>query len=86
MSHYIHEMKWQGKKVGVHIGWDQPLQRFFMYIENLDATDDEDMLIFDNLRMHDPDLPLETWLDILAALGIELPQELTEQVVRDSES
>lgn len=72
-------------KFEVLTGWDRPLNRFFLVIERLDAKDDDpdEGYAFDNLRLPDPSMTLESIDVTLRRFGVIPPPTLFTDLVRD---
>lgn len=86
MSQHWLKTTHQGKLVTVMMGWDCPLQGYFMTIF-IDNTDDkEDSFLYNNL---DLDLAhpktLDPFIQALDELQIKVPAEMIEDVKRDGE-
>ena len=65
------------------MGWDRPLQGFFMVIHK--ENDPEDEPFWSNLN-HDPSHPqtLQPFIDVLGALEIHLPTEMIAEIHHDA--
>jgi hypothetical protein len=93
MSQHVIELEHKGKEIEVLIGWDRPLQRFFLVIEEIESEDVEpdEEYIYSNLN--DSNLPdgcdeytnLEYFKGILQMLGIEIPQQIFIEVYKNME-
>ena len=87
MSQHFFNTTHNGEAITVMMGWDKPLQGFFMVIE--DKTSKEDGFIYSNLE--DPELArtggfaqtIESFVNKLDELGIEVPVEMLEGVEMD---
>lgn len=86
MSQHFYPTEHQGRPATILIGWDRPLQGYFMVIED-DGTDD-DQFIYSNLE--DPALPcgvsrsLDPFQRKLAELGLALPASVLDAVRADA--
>jgi hypothetical protein len=87
MSQHFFNTTHKGEAITVMMGWDKPLQGFFMVIE--DKASKEDDFIYSNLE--DPELAqagglaqtIEPFVNKLDELGIEVPVEMLEGVEID---
>lgn len=85
-QHYFKSMH-QGRPVQILMGWDRPLQGFFMVVERLDATDDDVALLYSNLdddtleNAHPDDLAV--FQARLTALGLTVPDKMLEEIRQD---
>lgn len=87
MSQHFYNTNHNGKPISVLMGWDKPLQGFFMVIE--DKTSKGDDFIYSNLE--DPSLAqvgglaqtIEPFVNKLNELGIAVPIEMLECVEMD---
>ncbi len=87
MSQHFFKTTHKGEVITVMMGWDKPLQGFFMVIE--DKTSGDDGFIYSNLE--DPELAqsggfaqsIEPFVNKLGELGIEVPIEMLECVEMD---
>ncbi len=88
MSRYDFRTTYKGEPVEVIISWDVPLQGYFMYVERLDGTDEDDEghFVFSNLYDADDSHPktLDPFLEVLARLGIEAPADIIDDVKDDA--
>lgn len=79
MSRHLFDTTQSGLDVQVAMGWDRPLQRYFLTV-----TDGADGFLYCNLDEPDPDhLSIH---DIRAALGrlqVEVPEAMFEALVAD---
>lgn len=89
MSQHYFNTQHQGRPIRVLLGWDRPLQGFFMVIERMDAKDDESDYLYSNLT--DEDLPVSQpqeiapYLQRLEEFGIVIPQKMLPEVLSDRE-
>jgi hypothetical protein len=88
MSQHLFSTQFDGKPVVVMMGWDRPLQGFFLVVE---ASDDEnEEYVYTNLE--DPALipwmglppTIEPFLAKLRELGIVVPARMLEEVKADA--
>lgn len=84
MSQHCFDTLHDGKKTRIVMGWDRPLQGFFMYIEK---EDDEDVPYWSNLDWEDSHpRTLQPFIEALKALNISVPNKLLAAVVADGEN
>lgn len=87
MSQHIYKTVHSGRPVQVLMGWDRPLQGFFLVIEYLDKALYENNYLYSNIDDMSLDcaLPkaLRPFLDRLATFGISVPQPMLQQVLAD---
>ncbi len=70
------------KKTHILLGWDKPLQGFFLVIEK---EDDIDNPFWSNLDIKDSHpKKLDTFIMILKNMNIKLPDTIEQEVIRDS--
>jgi len=90
MSQHHFATMLQGRPVEVLMGWDRPLQGFFMLVSRGDAGDDEDEYLYCNLDDHAlvrcGGLPaaMDHFVVQLRKLGIEVPPAMLAEVERDA--
>lgn len=97
MSQHLFSTQHAGKPVVVLMGWDRPLQGFFLVVEeteprDVDEDDDDGSYVYSNLM--DPDLipwmglppTLDPFITKLQALGIAIPSRMVEEVKADAEA
>jgi len=88
MSQHFFSTTYQGQPVSVCLGWDRPLQGFFMLIEKEGIAEDADQE-FVYLNLEDPDLKMGFHRDInsivdgLARFEIAVPEKLIVEVIKD---
>lgn len=88
MSQHVLPTQCNGKAVEVLMGWDRPLQGFFLVIEVMDGESEE--YLYSNLE--DPALmrwmglppTLDPFLAKLKELGITVPQQMVQEVEADA--
>lgn len=86
MSQHIYPSSYKGLPITILMGWDRPLQGFFMVIE----LEEAEGLIYSNLD--DPKLipfgglpdSLEHFSEKLDELGLSVPQAMIEQIELDA--
>src|SRR5581483_5231448 len=70
--------------VVVYMGWDRPLQGFFMFIERPACGDDDCRYLYSNLDEEEPHpKTIGRYLDVLRCLEISIPDEMIDEVLRD---
>ena len=76
MSRISFTSRYDDKRVQVCAGWDRPLQCYFMTVFNLDATDDEDEVIWDDSMDYDSSVLRSTdrLQEKLASFYIDAPK------------
>lgn len=84
MSQHCFETEHQGEPIRVLLGWDRPVNDFFLVIERTEPEQDQD----DYLYVSRHDAPLEhrslAFLEVkLSELGIEVPSQMLDQVAVD---
>lgn len=68
-------------------GWDRPLQRFFLVIEDQkDIEAENDNYVFSNLKLPNPDMSLEQVKQVLTDNGIEWPETLFTDLALDQKN
>lgn len=84
MSQHHFYTQHNGEKTHVLMGWDYPLQGFFLVIEK---ESDLDVPFWSNLNAEDAEEAhpknLKSFLDILKKLDIEIPVEMLEDINQD---
>lgn len=84
MSRHRYRTQHQGRPVMIDMGWDRPLQGYFMMVVRADAADSEDMFLFDNLAQTvSHPATLQPFLEQLERMSITVPEEMIEEVDRD---
>lgn len=89
MSRHYFKTEYSGKPVEVLMGFDRPLDGFFMVIDYLEEPEDDedeedDGYIFSNLWQEDPHpQTLKPYVDKLAELKISVPTEMIEEIEED---
>lgn len=86
MSRHYFQTTYAGKPAEVLMGFDRPLDGFFMIIDYLDEPEDdnEDHYIYSNMREKNPHPPtLTPFLEKLAELDISIPAEMIQEIEID---
>lgn len=82
-QHYFHTTH-QDEPVSILMGWDHPLQGFFMIIERPECNDDGARYLFSNLNEEDSHpKSLRRFLDVLREFQLALPEEMINEVLKD---
>lgn len=84
--HHFHTTN-KGQFVLVTIGWDRPLQGYFMMVEKqgISESQDEDQFLFNNLEwIESHPIILEPFIDELKKLEIDLPNPIYQELRADS--
>jgi hypothetical protein len=94
MSQHFYNTQFQEKDIQVMLGWDRPLQRFFLVItyqneQDYDEDDDFGEVVYSNLN--DKNLPdgdpkyqsLDYFKSVLSYFEILLPNEMLLNVYKD---
>lgn len=86
MSRHYFQTTYAGKPVEVLMGFDRPLNGFFMVIDYLEPEEDDenDGYIYSNMleKNSHPD-SLTPYLKKLAELGISIPTEMIQEIEMD---
>lgn len=84
MSQHEYISTYQGRPVRVLMGWDRPLQGFFMVIDETQNLSDE--YVYSNLEEEVPHpKSLEPFIQKLQELGIPVPEKMLQAVEEDGE-
>lgn len=84
MSQHYFKTTYQGEPVTILMGWDRPLQGFFMVIEKPQRKDDDERYLYSNLNEEDSHpKSLKPFLDVLRVFQIVLPGEMIHEVLED---
>ncbi len=85
MSQHIYFTSHNNELTSVLMGWDKPLQGFFMVIDKPDLGLDEPF--WSNLIDHIPNYPktLDSFLKVLSKFKISVPKQMIEEVLADGE-
>ncbi|UUA74247.1 hypothetical protein [Cellvibrio sp. QJXJ] len=89
MSRHYFKTTYTGKPIEVLMGFDRPLNGFFMVIDYQEEPEDDDEgegLIYSNLweRNPHPD-SLTPYLEKLTELNISVPAEMLQEIEKDGE-
>lgn len=84
MSRHIFETYYKDEEVKIVAGWDRSLQGFFMTIERLSASgnDDDDNYIYSNLNEENSHT-FTPFVRVLVDLGINIPKQMIDEIVQD---
>jgi hypothetical protein len=91
MSQHYFQTEHKGLPVTVQLGWDRPLQQFYMVIEHgqsaqRESGDEDDSYLYSNLG--DPQAigckDLDYFAEKLNDLGITVPDSMIREVWRDA--
>jgi len=93
MSQHLFDTQYETRPVTILMGWDRPLQGYFMVIEYQDAAGDDDDYVYSNLMDADPRLlrrsglanDLALFEEKLAGLGLRVPALMLAQIRTDAE-
>ncbi len=86
MSRHRFKTTLQGRPISVDMGWDRPLQGFFMLVQREDASIEEESFLYDNLSQEVSHFAtIDPYLDVLTSLNITIPNEMVEEIWRDGE-
>ena len=85
MSKHMADATHEWRPVQVSVGWDRPLQGFYLLVEYVDLADDaESEYVFPNLSQSNPfPRSLDPCRDELQGLGISIPESMFEQAQLD---
>lgn len=83
MSQHVFETIKDGREITVLMGWDRPLQGFFLVIDYVDSDGDEPL--WSNLTHHDPPHPksLDSFLAVLKEFEITIPKSMIAELLQD---
>ena len=84
MSQHTLITEHEGRKVKVLMGWDRPLQGYFLVVEYID-TNKNDEYLYSNLeqKVSHPK-SMQPFLDALSVLSILLPKAMIDDVKNDA--
>ncbi len=87
MSQHFFNTEYQGRPVEVVMGWDRPLQEYFLWIRWLDRKEyDGERFLWHNLDHDVKERHLfYTFVRVLESFGIEVPKEMLDGVLRDGQ-
>lgn len=93
MSQHVYLTQHSGRPVKVLMGWDRPLQGFFMVVERMDPRapnmndpddDGEESYLYCNLDHEDSHpITLTPFLTVLSNFGIKVPDAMIKDLRRD---
>lgn len=85
MSQHRFSTTHNGEKTRLLMGWDKPLQGYFLVIEK---ASDEDEPFYSNLLHAENPYPktLEPFLEVLENLGIQVPLKMVNAVQEDGKN
>lgn len=84
MSQHFFKTTYQNEPITIVMGWDRPLQGFFMFIEKPECKYDEERYLFCNLNEEDSHpKSLKGFLGVLRSFQLTLPEEMINEVVED---
>ena len=84
MSQHTFKTTRDGEPICVLMGWDRPLAYFFLVVERLAMTDDENAYLY--LYLDDPgaiDCSLDYYRKKLSELGISVPESMFVEAEND---
>lgn len=89
MSQHFFKAQLENREVSCLTGWDRPLGGFFLVVENLNPSDDDENggLIYSHLGQKES-YPREydQFADYLKSVGIRMPNGLMEALLEDRDS
>lgn len=77
MSQHIFKTTRAGEPISVLLGWDRPLEYFFLVVEQLSVENNDEIYLYSNLD--DPgaiDCSLDYFRQKLSELGISVPDSM----------
>ena len=84
MSVHTFTTRHGGDEIVVTMGWDRPLQGYFMTITKTNSEDEEEHFLFNNLEQHiTHPKDIEGYLFELAHRRINVPEQMTSEVIMD---
>ncbi len=84
MSQHYCRTSMNNKPVEVLMGWDRPLQGFFMVIFDLSSPKAMEDMIYSNLNERNPyPKVLDPFANKLEEMGIQVPKTMLEEVEED---
>ncbi|HCM5830611.1 hypothetical protein [Klebsiella pneumoniae] len=87
MSRHYFATSHKGAPVTVYLGWDRPVQYFFLVIEKSAARVEEDDYLYSNLHERDPfGHGLDYYRDVLRHFQIVVPESMFTEVQRDADN
>lgn len=87
MSKHLFKTKFHNEPITICIGWDRPLQGYFMFIERPECDQDEDRYLYSNLDDEEshPET-IDRFLEILRCLNLAVPEPMVKEVLEDGVS
>lgn len=92
MSQHFCNRSCNGQPVEVQMGWDRPLQGFYLLVEkDIDLHDEPDYLYStindDSLRLSlGTSKEISYLIEVLKGLGIAVPEKMIERVIKDRQN
>jgi hypothetical protein len=85
MSQHFFETTYLNEPVRIMMGWDRPLQYYFLLIEKL-TSDEEERIIWSNLDHFTAfeARSLENYLSVLNGLCIGVPEQMIAEIHADA--
>lgn len=84
MSKHLFKTKYQNEPIIIHMGWDRPLQGFFMFIERPNCNLEEGRYLYSNLDNEESHPKrLSPFLEVLRGLGLVVPDPMIDEVLAD---
>lgn len=84
MSKHMFRTTHENEPIIVFLGWDRPLQGYFMFIERPNRDDEEEKYLYSNLdETESHPKTLDVFLTVLDCFRISLPQQMIDEVVID---
>lgn len=86
MSQHVFESQHQGKPISILMGWDRPLQGFFMVIE-VDGSEDYLYTNLDDPKLapfHGLPASLDHFIKKLSELGLVIPARMVQEIQDDA--
>ncbi len=89
MSRHYFDTFHKGYPINVVLGWDRPMEYFFLVIEEQNTSADNPMtfdLLYSNLQESDPfNHDLDYYREVLRHFQIDVPESMFIEVERDRE-
>ncbi|MBQ4775628.1 hypothetical protein [Pectobacterium versatile] len=93
MSRHYFTTSHKGFPTTLYLGWDRPMQYFFLVIEKPeeqiedDTCDEHDIYLYSNLQERDPfGHGLDYYRAVLLHFQITVPESMFTEVLRDAEN
>jgi hypothetical protein len=85
MSQHFFETMYQNEPVRIMMGWDRPLQYYFLLIEKL-TGDEKERIIWSNLDhfTENEARSLENYLSVLNGLCLAVPEQMIAEIGADA--